>query len=170
MVAEMDLTTGTDIMKNANVIWSDVPDYEDLYEVSNQGHVRRKGKTKCLKPVITSCGYQQVTLSKNNIRVSRLIHRLVAAVFVDGDTSLSVNHIDGNKQNNCFNNLEWITKAENTALIWHTPQRTRKISLELYPVIQELRSQGLTQVKLAERFNCSRSMIRFICSKKPLPV
>lgn len=160
----------TDIMKNANVIWSDVPDYEDLYEVSNQGEVRRKGKTKCLKPVITTCGYQQVTLSRNNIRVSRLIHRLVAIVFVNGDISLSVNHIDGNKQNNCFKNLEWITKAENTALIWHTAQRTRKISLDLYPIIQQLRSEGLTQVQLAQQFNCSRSMIRFICSKKPLPV
>ena len=133
----------TDIMKSANVIWSDVPDYEDLYEVSNQGEVRRKGKTKCLKPVITTYGYQQVTLSRNNIRVSRFIHRLVAIAFVDGDTSLSVNHIDGNKQNNCFENLEWITKAENTALIWHTPQRTRKISLDLYPIIQQLRSEGL---------------------------
>ena len=123
--------TDTDIMKNANVIWSDVPDYEDLYEVSNQGEVRRKGKTKCLKPATTSGGYQQVTLSRDNIRVSKLIHRLVATAFVDGDTSLSVNHKDGNKQNNCFKNLEWITKAENTALIWHTPQRTRKISLDL---------------------------------------
>ena len=160
----------TDTMKDANVIWSDVPDYEDLYEVSNQGDVRRKGKTKCLKPVTTSGGYQQVTLSRNNIRVSRFIHRLVATAFVDGDTSLSVNHIDGNKQNNCFKNLEWITKAENTALIWHTPQRTRKISLELYPIIQQLRSEGLTQVQLAEQFNCSRTMIRFICSKKLLPV
>ena len=158
------------IMKNANVIWSNVPDYEDLYEVSNQGEVRRKGKTKCLKPVITTQGYQQVTLSKNNIRVSRFIHRLVAIAFVNGDTSLSVNHIDGNKQNNFFKNLEWITKAENTALIWHTPQRARKISLELYPIIQQLRSEGLTQVQLAQQFNCSRSMIRFICSKKPLPV
>ena len=159
-----------DTMKDANVIWSDVSDYEDLYEVSNQGDVRRKGKTKCLKPVTTSGGYQQVTLSRNNIRVSRFIHRLVATAFVDGDTSLSVNHIDGNKQNNCFKNLEWITKAENTALIWHTPQRTRKISLELYPIIQQLRSEGLTQVQLAEQFNCSRTMIRFICSKKLLPV
>ena len=116
----MDQMIDTDTMKDANVIWSDVPDYEDLYEVSNQGDVRRKGKTKCLKPVTTSGGYQQVTLSRNNIRVSRFIHRLVATAFVDGDTSLSVNHIDGNKQNNCFKNLEWITKAENTALVIHS--------------------------------------------------
>ena len=65
MVAQTDLMTSTDIMKNANVIWSDVTDHEDIYEVSNQGDIRRKGKTKCVKPVITSHGYQQVTLSKN---------------------------------------------------------------------------------------------------------
>ena len=163
----MDLMTDTDTMKNASVIWSDIPEYKDLYEVSNKGEVRRKGKTKCLKPVVTSGGYQQVTLSRNNKRVSKFVHRLVAISFVDGDTSLSVNHIDGNKQNNCFENLEWITKAENTALIWNTIQRTRKISLDLYPVIQQLRSEGVTQVELASQFNCSRSMIRFICSKKP---
>ena len=98
----MDLMTDTDTMKNASVIWSDIPEYKDLYEVSNKGEVRRKGKTKCLKPVVTSGGYQQVTLSRNNKRVSKFVHRLVAISFVDGDTSLSVNHIDGKQAEQLF--------------------------------------------------------------------
>ena len=170
MVVQTAGKIDTIAMKNVNVLWSDVPGYENLYEVSSKGDVRRKGKLKPLKSVTTSGGYQQVTLSRNNIRVSRFIHRLVASAFNEGDNTLTVNHIDGNKQNNDCTNLEWITKAENTALIWNTTQRTRKISLSLYPVIQQLRAEGLTQVALAKKFNCSRSMIRFICKAKPLSV
>ena len=41
------------------------------------------------------------------------IHRLVAVAFVQGDQSLDVNHIDGNKHNNKADNLEWVTKSQN---------------------------------------------------------
>jgi hypothetical protein len=41
------------------------------------------------------------------------MHRLVAVAFVQGDQSLDVNHIDGNKHNNKADNLEWVTKSQN---------------------------------------------------------
>lgn len=44
---------------------------------------------------------------------SMLCHRLVAMAFVKGDWSLQVNHIDGNKRNNYYKNLEWVTAREN---------------------------------------------------------
>ena len=42
------------------------------------------------------------------------IHRLVAQHFCEGyQKDLVVNHKDGNKLNNCANNLEWVTRSEN---------------------------------------------------------
>jgi hypothetical protein len=45
-------------------------------------------------------------------------HRLVAAYFVPrpkvkGNSVLEVNHIDGDKSNNHYTNLEWVTRSEN---------------------------------------------------------
>ena len=42
------------------------------------------------------------------------LHRLVAEAFLDTwNSELQVNHIDGNKHNNCVNNLEMVTSLEN---------------------------------------------------------
>ncbi len=51
---------------------------------------------------------------KNNKKRRCKVHRLVAQAFIPNiDNKLEVNHIDGNKENNCINNLEWTTSSEN---------------------------------------------------------
>lgn len=59
-------------------------------------------------------GYRSTLLTYNGKHINIRIHRLVAENFVDNPMGYSeVNHIDGNKDNNHANNLEWCTRSEN---------------------------------------------------------
>lgn len=69
---------------------------------------------KPLKPDPNTTGYLRVTLSKNG-KIKRIfVHRLVATIFVDNPDNLPhVNHINGNRQDNRAENLEWCTPSYN---------------------------------------------------------
>lgn len=59
-------------------------------------------------------GYPAVTLCINNKGTIYSVHRLVALAFIPNPLcKKEVNHIDGNRQNNQVNNLEWATRQEN---------------------------------------------------------
>lgn len=114
-------------------IWKDVKDHEGLYQISNLGRVRgvdrvvpfvgrggkptqRFQKGKILKTSVGTSGYETFHLSGHDQeRQTVMMHRLVALHFlpqVEGKDF--VNHIDGDKLNNRVENLEWVTKSENT--------------------------------------------------------
>ncbi len=95
-------------------IWKDIEGYEGLYQISNLGNVKSLKNNIILKPSKNSKGYLQVFLWKNGSGKLLRIHRLVAKAFIPNfDDKPQVNHIDGNKQNNRVNNLEWVTNSEN---------------------------------------------------------
>lgn len=86
---------------------------DDVYSVSNYGRIRRdlSNGYRILSGSLHKDGYIFVTLHGKQIP----LHRLIAKCF-HADTyadSLVVNHIDGNKQNNFADNLEWATQQEN---------------------------------------------------------
>ena len=104
-------------------VWKDICGFEGRYQISNLGNVKslpRKDKfckrdnEMILKTFVCGSGYQEVILSKKRQRTPKLIHRMVAEAFVPNpDGKREVNHKDGNKFNNEWTNLEWVTPSEN---------------------------------------------------------
>ena len=95
--------------------WRAVVGWEDRYEVSDTGLVRRIGHG-LMAGGLGSKGYRIVTLCRDGRGKTLNVHRLVATAFIGTRPSgLQVNHKDGNPLNNSTENLEYVTAAENSA-------------------------------------------------------
>lgn len=93
-------------------VWKDIPSL-DSYQASNLGNIRYKGHTK-RKLQLNSSGYLYLGVRVNGKFMSLRVHRLVAETFLPKiDGKEFINHIDGDKTNNCVDNLEWCTASEN---------------------------------------------------------
>lgn len=162
-------------------IWRDICGYEGLYQVSNFGRVKSLhfGREKLLKAGVSNTGYANVTLKKNTTKKTFHVHVLVAKAFLPNpDEKREVNHIDGDKQNNRVENLEWVTSSENTR---HAIQNGKmkikkgtqcyqsKLTDEQVRYIRRVyipRHPEFGQLALARRFNVSSSTIYEIISRK----
>ena len=97
-----------------------VSGYEDNYEIEDNGTII---SLKTNNPLFTSLdykGYKRVMLWKNNKGKLFRLHRLIALHFIPNpENKPQVNHIDGNKLNNCASNLEWTSNLENMRHAWN---------------------------------------------------
>lgn len=93
-------------------IWKPVIGYEEAYEVSDLGRVRRIETGLVLSPA--GQRYLYVCMTVKCKRHTKSVHKLVTRAFLgptpDGH---QVNHKDGNKKNNVLNNLEYVTRSYN---------------------------------------------------------
>ena len=99
-------------------VWKPI---DDMYEVSNKGrfrsvyyysHITKKKypRVRILKQHPVLNGYLKVSLHGKGCYA----HRVVAKIFLENPNNLEqINHKDGNKQNNCVENLEWVTRIQN---------------------------------------------------------
>lgn len=180
----------TDVSVQTRECWRSILGFEGFYEVSDLGRVRslsrsRRGRGnkpvmhvgKILKPVrVGRPGdrYQRVSLSKDGVTTQSGVHCLVALAFIgprpDG---LEVCHFDGNEDNNGLTNLRYDTSMANSEdRLRHgtsgkgSKNSQSKLLEEQVVKILEMKSSGLLQREVAEKFNVCRSAISLIWSRK----
>lgn len=122
--------------------WRAIPGYEGLYEASDAGRIRTvEGKTtssarfktrvwkqRILKQNVnprSSCKHKKndmmIDLWKDGCRKHVSVARLVAITWCNGyKDGLTVNHKDGNPENNAASNLEWISQGDNSRHAFET--------------------------------------------------
>ena len=84
------------------------------YNISNKGRVTKINSEKLQKMSVNSHGYVCANVKFEDGFYAKSVHRAVAYAFIGKpEEGQEVNHIDGNKENNCVDNLEWCTKKEN---------------------------------------------------------
>jgi len=117
-------------MTNVNEIWVNAYNYENKYEVSNLGKVRKKSTKRILVGHISKHGYHRVGLTTNYKTINKSIHKLVLQSFVGNKEGLVVNHKNGIKTDNRLENLEWVTISENTQHSYDMGLQVNKKSLD----------------------------------------
>lgn len=117
----------TKVIENLeNEQWLPVVGFEDLYKVSNQGRVMSLHKGERILIQENKKGYMQVVLCRNGEHKKAIVHRIVAQAFVaNPEGKPFINHINGIKNDNRIENLEWCTASEN---LYHAVRSGLKVS------------------------------------------
>lgn len=164
-------------------IWKDITGYEGLYQVSNYGKVKSLKRTINLKnckyskkenilKTYTNRGYIQIGLCKNGKRVTKKVHRIVAETFTANPyNNPCVNHIDGNKENNCVKNLEWCNYKENSIHYVKNFSKDRYSKIKSKKVYQyDINNTFIREWKsvkeIHKELNISKSSIYMCCLNK----
>lgn len=145
--------------------------FDGKYEIFDDGrivsHARKKPKEMLGK--ITNCGYRMLVLhDKTGKRIYRNVHRLVAEAFIPNPDNLpEVNHKDGNKLNNCVDNLEWVSTKQN---LLHCRDfigsKRQKITLQDANEIRKLKKQGVSNSEITKRYGIKKTEIGYIMQNK----
>lgn len=104
-------------------IWKDIniDGLKGKYQVSNLGNIKSLKRNISMKLIHDKDGYPTIFLWKYKRKVHIRVHRMVTQAFIPNPENLpQVNHKDGNKQNNCVKNLEWVTCSENVKHAYKT--------------------------------------------------
>jgi len=163
------------------------------YEVSNSGRIRSLKPSNRIKDkngflsFSSRNGYSQVVITaqkdkKGKSRITARVHRIVAEAFI-GQSSLAVNHIDGDKKNNNINNLEYVTSFENIdharkmglrkhvsyrCMMTKERNKTRgnKLTFPQAQKIRELAKSGITRREIGEMFGITHQTVSGIVAYK----
>lgn len=142
-------------MSNA-IEWRPIPGYEDRYEVSTDGQVRRSD-TGELRAVQYQGAIPMIALSRKGVRETKTIAAIVALAFVGpAPKNAWVDHLDGNPTNNHPSNLMYRSARRPPAHIEPV------LKAQDIPDICQLYADGFPVAALASDYNVTPSTIRSV--------
>lgn len=144
------------------MIWKDVIGYEGIYQVSNTGQVKRIAESNnqykagyVLKQQINR-GYCSVELNGIGKPKCVRVHRLVAMAFIPNEHNKPhINHINGIRNDNRVENLQWVTPKENEI----HKHRVLKSTVYKYKVSDEQVKQMIALHKSGKRMRQISEMV-----------
>ena len=147
------------------------------YIVYEDGTVWSVSKRRAMIPQSNGTGYLKLLLRYEDSVVNKYVHRLVAEAFIPNPCGYpEVNHIDGDKSNNCAANLEWCDSkwnkqhaARNGLTATGERNAAHKLTEDDVRTIRAVyvpNSSEYNTWTLAEMFGVSQTTIRFIVNGK----
>lgn len=150
------------------------------YEASNFGRIRRSTPSRgasvgrVMTPQSLPAGYLIVNLIIGGHVCGRLIHRLVAEVFIgDIPFGFEINHKDSIKSNNRPENLEIVTRSQNICHArdskgtYRGERNSRAIiSINTVLAIRKKHSEGMGYKLLAKHFGLSWGLVRGVATRR----
>lgn len=132
-------------------------DYPE-YLIDRQGRIFSNISGKFLSTRGRSMGYPSVSLVGLSGKETVKVHRLLAKTYLSNPKNLKeVNHIDGNKENNCLSNLEWVAGFENVRHAFSNMLCSKSASIpytDIPKIIESLRN-GETWTTIGETYHTS---------------
>ncbi len=162
-------------------IWKELTFTDKKYEISNYGRIKSYCYDKQNGRIVklgNIKGFYNVSLRVNGKKKSYLVHKLTAEYFVakTAENQDVVIHLDWNKQNNYFSNLQWVTKDESYKRMHKVLQEARKkagkvvtsskLSTEDVAFIKGMLEKGVKQNIIAKLFCVSEMQISRIARKE----
>ena len=90
-----------------------ITQFQSLYSITDSGDIYSHVSNKYLKQKDHPNGYKEILVVIKQKKFVKYIHRLVAEYFIGDVSDKQINHIDGDKTNNNYRNLEIVTAREN---------------------------------------------------------
>lgn len=140
-----------------NETWRTIPRYPN-YEINDNFDFRHKQKLK-IKNFYLNDGYLKTNVHYLGKRYHPYLHQLIAWVFIPNpENKPELHHIDEDKLNNHWSNLQWVTRKEHKAISKINEQTAHKISVR--EVVSIRNNYSFENEKdLAKKYNVSRATI-----------
>lgn len=133
------------------------------YSVSNMGRIKLNKLNRVLRGH-TKGVYDQVKLPVTGTHhyTTTFVHKLVAEAFIsDYDSNLVVNHKDGNKKNNCVDNLECITQSDNIRHTYELGMNRRQVPIKQFSLTNDFIEEHRSFTSAARVTGLNEAAIRW---------